>query len=187
MREGLLVGAPNYQPGIHSRCFIRVTNISEHIITLGKGKQIAQILFDTLSTEPDIAYSNKPNASFNGEIDEFFGYGQYENEYSKEIKKINKAKEDLESKVQSIYSNVLVFMGIIAAIFTIITINFGASKSGDFTKVDILSLNLSLAFVISFLGGILSLLTAKRKKWYFYLCYFAIVIALFIVNLIIVK
>lgn len=163
MREGLLVNAPNYQPGICSKCFIRVTNISEHIITIKQGKKIAQILFDTLSQTPECPYNNQPDASYNNEF-EYLGYGKYKTEYSKEIKKINRIKDDLDSKVQSIYSNVLVFMGIIATIFTIITINFEAFKDKILTPMGVLSLNLSMAFITSFLVGILSLFISKKKK-----------------------
>ena len=78
MREGLLVSAPNYQPGICSKCFIRVTNISENIITIEKGKKIAQIMFDTLSDVPDIPYNKQANASFNDEY-EYLGKGGISN------------------------------------------------------------------------------------------------------------
>jgi deoxycytidine triphosphate deaminase len=78
MREGLFVSAPNYQPGICSKCFIRVTNISEHIITIEKGKKIAQIMFDTLSDVPDIPYNKQANASFNDEY-EYLGKGGISN------------------------------------------------------------------------------------------------------------
>ena len=69
MREGLVVSGPCYQPGICSKCFIRVTNISENIITIEKGKKIAQIMFDTLSDVPDIPYNKQANASFNDEYE----------------------------------------------------------------------------------------------------------------------
>ncbi len=78
MREGLFVSAPNYQPGICSKCFIRVTNISEHIIIIKKGKKIAQIMFDTLSDVPDIPYNKQANASFNDEY-EYLGKGGISN------------------------------------------------------------------------------------------------------------
>ena len=78
MRIGLLVSAPNYQPGICSKCFIRVTNISEHIIIIKKGKKIAQIMFDTLSDVPDIPYNKQANASFNDEY-EYLGKGGISN------------------------------------------------------------------------------------------------------------
>ena len=186
MREGLLVSAPNYQPGIHAKCFIRVTNISEHIISIQQGKRIAQILFDILDQTPEITYNNQSNASFNNEF-EYLGYGKYTKEYSKEIKKINKVKDDLDNKIQSIYSNVLVFMGIIATIFTIITINFEAFKDKILTPKGILSLNLSMAFITSFLVGLLSLFLPKKRKWYSYLIYFSVVLILFLLNFKIAK
>ena len=186
IREGLVVDGPCYQPGHETKCFLRITNISEHIITIKAGKKIAQIMFDILSDTPDVPYNRQPNASFNDEY-QYLGYGKYKKEYSKEIKKINKAKDDLDNKVQSIYSNVLVFMGIIATIFTIITINFEAFKDKVITTTGVLSLNLSMAFITSFLVGILSLFTAKKKKWYFYLIYFLLVVVLFIANILIAK
>lgn len=186
MREGLVVAGPCYQPGHKTKCFLRVTNISEHVITIKNNKKIAQIMFDILSESPNIPYNKQSTASFNNEI-EFLGYGKYKKEYSKEIKKINKVKDDLDNKVQSIYSNVLVFMGIIATIFTIITINFEAFKDKVITTTGVLSLNLSMAFITSFLVGILSLFMAKKRKWYFYLIYFLLVVALFVVNILITK
>ena len=78
-------------------------------------------------------------------------------------------------------------MGIIATIFTIITINFEAFKDKVITTTGVLSLNLSMAFITSFLVGILSLFTAKKKKWYFYLIYFLLVVVLFIANILIAK
>ena len=75
MREGLVVSGPCYQPGICSKCFIRVINISENIITIEKGKKIAQIMFDTLSDVPDIPYNKQANASFNNEY-EYLGKGR---------------------------------------------------------------------------------------------------------------
>ena len=58
-------------------------------------------------------------------------------------------------------------MGIIATIFTIITINFEAFKDKVITTTGVLSLNLSMAFITSFLVGILSLFTAKKEKMVF--------------------
>lgn len=186
MREGLVVDGPCYQPGHKTKCFLRVTNISEHIITIKSGKKIAQIMFDILSGIPDIPYNKQEKASFNDEY-QYLGYGKYKKEYSKEIRKINKANDDLDNKIQSIYSNVLVFMGIIAAIFTIVTINFEAFKDKLMTTTGVLSLNLSMAFITSFLVGIISLFTVKKKKWYFYLIYSLLVIALFIANILIAQ
>ncbi len=78
MREGLVVNGPCYQPGHKTRCFLWVTNISENIITIKKGKKIAQIMFDTLSDIPDIPYNKQANASFNDEY-EYLGKGGISN------------------------------------------------------------------------------------------------------------
>lgn len=89
MREGLVVAAPIYQPGHRTKCFLRVTNVSSDLIIISKGKKIAQILFERLADTPEITYSQNPTASFNDEIS-FKGFGNYESEYKKEIKKIKK-------------------------------------------------------------------------------------------------
>ena len=164
MREGLVVSAPYYQPGHRTYCFLRVQNISASVVTLRKGKKIAQIMFSKLSAEPCVAYSDNVNASFNNEVD-YIGYGRYEQEFDKEIKEIEKKSDELDSKIQSIYSNVLVFMGIIAAIFSIITINFEAFK-GQLDFKNILFVNLSLSFTVSFLMGLILTVTNKsfRRK-----------------------
>lgn len=187
MRQGLVVSAPFYQPGHKTYCFLRVQNISSSIITLSEGKQIAQILFSSLSDTPDVPYSEKNDASFNNE-NEYKGFGKYKSKYSKEIKKVEKAKEDLDSKVQMIYSNVLVFMGIIAAIFSLITINFEAFKGESLDKMRFLSMNLSIVFSISFLMGIILSFTTKsfQKNKALHIIYWVCVLAVFVVNLCIV-
>ena len=94
MRQGLMIAAPYYQPGHNTKAFIRVTNISGSIVTITQGKRIAQIFFDRLSEKPEKTYSQIESASFNEEF-EFVGFGKYESEYQKDIKKIKQAKEDL--------------------------------------------------------------------------------------------
>lgn len=69
MREGLSVSAPIYQPSHKTRVFLRVQNVSKKAIVLGKGKNIAQILFSRLSDTPDRPYSQNPTAHFNNEYE----------------------------------------------------------------------------------------------------------------------
>lgn len=182
MREGLVVSAPIYQPGHRTRCFLRVINISSNEITISKGKKIAQILFYQLDNIPNTTYSNRQDASFNDEI-KFRGLGNYESEYKKEIKIIEKAEKDLEDKANTIYANVLTFMGIIATIFTLITINFEAFKSQNFSKIEILSLNLTIAFAISVLMGIILIFINKKRKWWTYLIFALVTVGLLLVNI----
>ncbi len=182
MRQGLVVSAPYYQPGHKTRCFIRVTNISSDIITISKGKKIAQILFDELSEKPEKTYSQRADTSYNNEMT-YTGFGRYEDEYKKELKKIKKAEENLEEKTNNIYANVLTFMGIISAIFSILTINFEAFSNQEFSKLNILSLNLSMAFIISVLMGIILFFINKKRKTWVYVLFAVFVIALLAVNL----
>lgn len=183
MRQGLITAAPYYQPGHKTKCFIRVTNISSEIITISKGKKIAQILFEKLAAKPDITYSQDQKASFNNEL-KFMGFGYYENEYKKELKKIQKAEENLDDKVNNIYANVLTFMSIIAAIFSLLTINFEAFRTQEFSRINILSLNLSMAFIISVLMGLILFFLNRKRKKSVYIVYAIFVIALLAVNII---
>jgi len=182
MRQGLMTAAPYYQPGHRTKCFIRVTNISSEIITLHKGKKIAQILFSELSDTPDVPYNRDSNASFNDEVS-FKGLGNYESEYKKELKKIKQAEDSLDEKANHIYANVLTFMSIIAAIFSLLTINFEAYREQDFSMLNILSLNLSMAFIISVLMGIILFFVNKRRSAVVYVLYFLLVVALLAVNI----
>lgn len=182
MRQGLVVSAPYYQPGHTTRCFLRVTNISSDIISISKGKKIAQILFDQLSDTPDEPYSQNPDASFNNEIS-FTGLSNYESEYKKEIKKLKKVEENIDEKANNIYANVLTFMSIIAAVFTLLTINFEAFSKQEFSKMNILSLNLSMAFIISVLMGIILFFINKKRSTITYVLFAIFVIALLAINI----
>lgn len=183
MRQGLMIAAPYYQPGHKTKCFIRVTNISSEIITISKGKKIAQILFEQLADKPETTYSQDKNASFNDEM-KFKGLGNYESEYKRELKKIQKAEENLDDKVNNIYANVLTFMSIIAAIFSLLTINFEAFRTQEFSRINILSLNLSMAFIISVLMGLILFFLNRKRKKSVYILYAIFVIALLAVNII---
>ncbi len=99
------------------------------------------------------------------------------------MKKIKKAEENLEEKTNNIYANVLTFMGIISAIFSILTINFEAFSNQEFSKLNILSLNLSMAFIISVLMGIILFFINKKRKTSVYVLFAVFVIALLAVNL----
>lgn len=184
MRQGLMVSAPYYQPGHKTKCFLRVTNLSSEIITISNGKKIAQILFDKLSRKPEKTYSQMSDASFNDEIS-YKGLGKYESEYKKELKKIQKAEENLDEKANTIYANVLTFMSIIAAVFSLLTINFEAYSNASFSKLNILSLNLSMAFIISVLMGIILFFINKKRKPVIYVLYFMFVVILLVVNILV--
>ncbi len=60
-----MIAAPYYQPGHKTKCFVRATNISSEIITIGRGKKIVRILFEQLADKPEITYSQDKSASLN--------------------------------------------------------------------------------------------------------------------------
>ena len=178
MRQGLRVDAPRYHPGHSTFIFLRVQNISCNIISIERNTKIAQIMFETLSEEPDITYDKQQNASFNNE-QEYVGFGNYETEYSKQIKDVDKtikeAKEDIDTMSHKIYSNVLALMGIIVAIFSLITINYNAATQPSIDFKFLIAMNLSLAFCIVLMMGLIFIfLNTKKNKtlWIIYLVIF---------------
>lgn len=188
MRQGLKVDAPRYQPGHSTFIFLRVQNISNQIISIEENYKIAQIMFETLFEEPNITYNNQANSSFNDE-QEYVGFGNYEAEYSNQIKDVDetieKAKEDIDTMSHKIYSNVLALMGIVVAIFSLITINYNAATQPNLNFKFIVAMNLSLAFCIVLMMGLIFIfLNTKRHKplWIIYLIVFillAVAVVLF--------
>lgn len=175
MRQGLKVDAPRYHPGHSTHIFLRVQNISDKAITISKNSKIAQIMFEKLSDIPDIPYNNQNDSSYNQET-EYIGFGKYENEYSGQIRDldetIHQAKEDIDTASHRIYSNVLALMGIIVAVFSLITINYNSATQQDISLKFLVAMNLSLGFCIVLLMGLIFLFinTKKHKSlWIIYL------------------
>lgn len=183
MRQGLKVDAPRYQPGHSTFVFLRVHNISNQIISIEENSKIAQIMFETLCEKPDITYDKQENASFNDE-QEYVGFGNYEDEYSKQIKDVDatieQAKEDIDTMSHKIYSNVLALMGIIVAIFSLITINYNAATQSNLNFKFIVAMNLSLAFCIVLMMGLIFIFLNTKKHnalWVIYLIVFILLAA----------
>lgn len=178
MRQGLKVDGPHYQPGHITYAYLRVQNISENTITLKKGNKIAQIFFEQLTQAPDTPYNMQENASFQNE-EEFIGVGNYKEEYENQTKKhIDNVKEDLENLSHRIYANVLTIMGVLVAIFSLITINYQAFTN---TKIDlkyIISMNLTLTLCIVVMFGIILIFINKAKEKKFVIIYSVVLILL---------
>lgn len=102
LRLGLKVDGPQYQPGHTTYAFLRVQNISDKIITLHKGMEIAQIYFEELKETPERPYSAQPGASFQNE-DAYRGYGSYDSQYKASLKSIEKVRDDLDHMSAKIY------------------------------------------------------------------------------------
>lgn len=184
MRMGLYVDGPHYHPGHETYAFLRVWNISSQIITIKKGQNIAQIMFEQLTQEPSAIYGEGHSKAFVNET-EYRGLSSYKDEYEKYIKKIEKANDNIEKKETQIYANVLTLMGIVAAVFAIITLNFQAFAAVELSIKFILTMNLSLVLTLSVFFGLLHIIINKKKKHWFNVVYIVILVliiaALFVV------
>ena len=177
LRLGLKVDGPQYQPGHITYAFLRVQNISNSIISIQKNMRIAQIYFEELKEEPDRPYSEQPGASYHNE-DNYRGFGAYDREYKSSIKSFEKVKDDIESLSHRIYGNVLTLMGVLVAIFSMLSINYQAFTNADLSPKYVSAMNLSLTFCIAvMLGMVLILVNGWRKKW-FSLFYGVVILAL---------
>lgn len=174
MRQGLVVSGPHYQPGHVTYAFLRVQNISENVIVLHKGMKIAQIMFEQLSGIPDVPYDRQSGASFQDEA-QYRGLGNYKAEYEKQTRhKLEQAKEDVEELSQKIYANVLTLMGVLVAVFGLLTINYQAFQNAEITAHYILVMNLTLALSIVILMGLILVLINKAKDKKFLWAYIII-------------
>jgi hypothetical protein len=143
-----------------------VQNISSNTITLKKGNKIAQVFFEKLDEVPEHTYQEQTNASFNNE-ETYMGYGKYQSEYSKQEKSFQSVKDSILEKEQQIYANVLTFMGIIVAVFSMITINYEAFAQANVGTKYIIVMNLTLVLCICVLMGLILIIinNAKNKKF----------------------
>lgn len=166
MRMGLRVDGPQYIPGHKTFCFLRVENISDHVISLNKTFKIAQVMFEELKDVPEQTYEKQDSASFQNEK-EYIGAGKYQSEYNKLLKKINTEKEFLESVKDKLYANVLTIMGVFVSIFTLISVNIQAFSISQISNKLIATVNLCLLSCISVLMGFVMLIVHnKTKKWF---------------------
>lgn len=84
IRMGLIVSGPCYQPGHETYIYLRVLNISKRKIRLEKDFRIAQIMFEELTSVPEITYDKNEGASFNNE-EKYRGFGKYEQDYGRKV------------------------------------------------------------------------------------------------------
>lgn len=178
MRQGLKVDGPHYQPGHVTYAFLRVQNISSKIIALKQGMKIAQIIFEELTEEPDVPYSEQKKQAFQDEVT-YRGLGNYKEEYEKQIKeKIAQANENLESISEKIYANVLTIMGVLVAVFSLLTINYQAFSTALIDFHYILVMNLTLALCIVLLMGIIMIFVNHARNKIFLWIYAAVLVVL---------
>ena len=88
IRQGLLLTAPVYHPGHHTKVFFRLTNVSKQNITLDNQTGIASIMFEKLETEVEHPYEGTFQEEFN-----FSGMGAYSSVLSGEMSDIEKKRK----------------------------------------------------------------------------------------------
>lgn len=179
IRQGLVVSGPRYFPGHQTYGFLRVQNISSNTIVLSSGDKIAQIFFEKLSGKPDVPYSRQKGASFNKE-EKYVGYGKYKKEYEENERSFQEVKESILEKEHQIYSNVLTFMGIIVAVFSLISINYDAFVNAQIGLKFIVILNLTLTLCICVLMGLILFVINNAKKKKFVILYLIILVLLIV-------
>ena len=151
LRQGLSVESPIYFPGHQTRVFFRLTNISNASIDLAAGDSYAAIFFSTVDGEVQSLY----HGTFADEFD-FRGMAGYTDQYAEAMHAVEEKTKDLKSLEHGIYANVIVFMTIFVALFTIININVNLVRdsTGAATLYRMLVFNLgtvgSIAALIAF-------------------------------------
>lgn len=178
MRQGLKVDGPHYQPGHVTYAFLRVHNLSTKVIDLSRGNRIAQIMFEQLTEEPEVVYSAQVGASFNEEV-EYVGLGNYKAEYEKQTKEhVDAVKDNIENISEKLYANVLTIMGVLVAIFSLLSINYQACMQMAIDLHYLVAMNLTLVLCIVVMMGLILVFVNKAKNKGFLITYTIILIAL---------
>ncbi len=172
IRQGLLLTAPVYQPGHHTKVFFRLTNVSKQSIALDKEVGIASIMFEKLETSVNHPYAG----AFQEEFD-FQGMAAYSSVLSTEMSDIEKKVHDVKDIEKTIYGNVLAIMAIFIGIFSIINTNL---QNASMNIKSLISLDLTTAGAVGFLVAIINtVLPGGRHKLVVWLaCIIAFVTAI---------
>lgn len=158
IRMGLTSEAPLYQPGHTTNIFVRLTNISDKVISLKSGAKYVMLSFEQLDKAPEHPY----NGAFQNE-DAYKDLAVYSSAYSGQMKKLEKKQKDLESLERSIYANVVTILTIFIAIFSIINVNVSLAGSGA-EKMTILLMNASVLGAVSLFTVLMDEIIHRGEK-----------------------
>ena len=183
IRLGLYVDAPQYFPGHKTKMYLRVMNFSSKLITLNEGMAIAQLFFEKLDQAPTKTYEDQADASFNNET-VYRGYANYKKQYDSISRTVEKAKEDIDGKANQIYANVLTLMGIIAAIFSLVTVNSQYFLNTAVSGKTMIAVNISLVFIVMVMLLTVTCLINKPKNNNYIPCVIGILLVTGILSII---
>lgn len=97
---------------------------------------------------------------------------------NKRVKMWKKAQNKIETMSQTIYANVLTIMGIVVAIFSLLTINAQAFSAATIDFKYIIAMNLTLALCIVIMMGIILIFINKAKSKWFVVIYALVLVLL---------
>lgn len=163
IRAGLMLDAPVYQPGHHTRIFFRITNVTEQTMKLTKDSAFASIMFEQLEHAPEHPYQGE----FQKEL-EFKNLGAYRRKYKTELQEYDDKAASLHNMEKNIYGNVITLMSVFIALFSLINVNIELAYAETIEVARMLVFNLttvgSIAFLVALIRSSLS-----RKKLEFWL------------------
>lgn len=158
IREGLLIDAPVYQPGHHTRVFFRLTNISSQAIALNRENSYCAMMFETLEQQPEKPYAG----TFQGELD-YRHFGDYTTQFQRELSRVEEIVTDIKSVEKSVYANVITILSIFVAIFSLINLNINFAMGANINWMSILIIDLSIIGSIAFLGCLFATIVYPKK------------------------
>ena len=95
---------------------------------------------------------------------------------------------NIEEKVNNIYANIITLMGIFISIFSLITVNFELFSSSKLPINELLKsmvvINTSLGLVITFILGIITIITNRVKSKKVITAFFIVTILLIACNIV---
>lgn len=115
VRMGLDIAAPVYQPGHHTRIFVRITNIADNEITIRQGMSVFSIMFYRLDKPVSHPYAG----AFADQFD-FNGVKSIHSVQTAIATAAKSEKDKIESTVRNIYATVLTLMSIFITVFSVI-------------------------------------------------------------------
>lgn len=170
IRAGLMLDAPVYQPGHHTRIFFRITNVSEQPMKLTKDAEFASIMFERLDHAPDQPYQGE----FQQELD-FKNLGAYHKRYKAELQEYEDKAENLHNMEKSIYANVITLLSVFVALFSLINVNIELAYAETVEVARMLVFNLTTVGSIAFLVALIRSSISRKKPEFWLLLLLAAV------------
>ena len=170
IRAGLMLDAPVYQPGHHTRIFFRITNVSEKSMRLDENSEFASIMFEQLTYAPDQPYSGE----FQQELD-FKNLGSYHKKIKAELQDYDDKAASLHNMEKSIYGNVITLMSVFIALFSLININIDLAYAETVEIGRMLVFNLTTVGSIAFLVALIRSSFSRKKPEFWILLVLAVI------------